>query len=148
MILKEEFRDLFNVSEEYYLAQCISSDFAMGAGIAIQFNKHFNIKNKLVNTYGNYISAWDSGFEETIPCIKEGRVFNLITKRNYWNKPTYVSMENALIALKCLCLNNGVSKIAIPKLGCGIDKLNWLLVKKQIFYIFEDTDIEILICIR
>jgi hypothetical protein len=47
MFYKEEKRDLFGVSDNYYLVQCISADFAMGAGIAVQFNKHFNVKENL-----------------------------------------------------------------------------------------------------
>ena len=31
MFYKEEKRDLFSVSDSYYLVQCISADFAMGA---------------------------------------------------------------------------------------------------------------------
>src|SRR5574344_1970999 len=103
MMFKEESRDLFSVSDDYYLAHCISADFGMGKGIVVEFNKRFDMKNKLVSQYGDYLSAWDSHFEETIPCIQEGRVFNLITKRNYWDKPTYRTLEDALIALKCLC---------------------------------------------
>ena len=44
MIYEEEQRDLFLVSEEYYLAHCISADFGMGKGIVVEFNKRFNMK--------------------------------------------------------------------------------------------------------
>ena len=39
MTYKEEYRDLFSAPDEYYFAQCISADFKMGAGIALQFKK-------------------------------------------------------------------------------------------------------------
>ena len=42
----------------------------------------------------------------------------------------------------------GVKKIAMPKIGCGLDRLNWNIVRSIIKEVFEDTDIEILICIR
>lgn len=148
MIYKEEVRDLFTVPDDYYLVHCISADFGMGKGIVVEFNKRFDMKNKLVSKYGNYLSSWDSYFEETIPCIKEGRVFNLITKRNYWHKPTYETMENALIALKCLCSFNNITKLAMPIIGCGLDRLQWDKVSKMIQEVFEDTDIEILVCKR
>lgn len=38
MTYKEEKRDLFRVDTDYYLAHCISADFALGAGIAKEFN--------------------------------------------------------------------------------------------------------------
>ena len=47
MRLVEEKRDLFDVSEDYYLAHCISADFALGAGIAKEFNKRYKSKTTL-----------------------------------------------------------------------------------------------------
>ena len=69
--------------------QCISSDFACGAGIAIQFNQHFNTRADLLKTIDG-VNYWDNvskGYalitqtnNETVPVI------NLITKRNYYQK--------------------------------------------------------------
>ena len=145
MEYKEEVKDLFSVSDDYYLVHCISADFGMGKGIVVEFNKRFDMKNKLVSKYGDYLNAWDSHFEETVPCIKEGRVFNLITKRNYWHKPTYKTLEDSLIALKCLCFGE-IDKLAMPIIGCGLDRLEWNEVSKMIKELFEDTNIEILVC--
>ena len=39
MTIKEEKRDLFTMPEDYALAHCISADFALGAGIAKEFDK-------------------------------------------------------------------------------------------------------------
>ena len=41
MEFREEKRDLFSVPDDYYLAHCISADFAMGKGIAVEFNRRF-----------------------------------------------------------------------------------------------------------
>ena len=51
MIFKEEKRDLFTMPEDYALAHCISADFALGAGIAKEFDKRFNCRRKLINVY-------------------------------------------------------------------------------------------------
>lgn len=85
MTYKEEKRDLFTVPENYYLVQCISADFAMGAGIAVQFNKHFNTKNNLKSRYGNLTAQWDKQNGLT---VQDGRVFCLVTKKFYWEKPS------------------------------------------------------------
>ena len=47
MRLVEEKRDLFDVSEDYYLAHCISADFALGAGIAKEVNYPLSKANGL-----------------------------------------------------------------------------------------------------
>ena len=38
---------------------------------------------------------------------------------------------------------NNLKRILMPKIGCGLDRLDWDLVKQIIEKIFEETDIEI-----
>jgi len=51
MIIKEEKRDLFTVSNDYALVHCISADFKLGAGIAKEFDKKFNARQKLFKVF-------------------------------------------------------------------------------------------------
>lgn len=138
MFYKEELRDLFSVSNNYYLAHCISSDYALGAGIAVEFNKRFNMRKKLQEKRP---SKWKYG-----ECILIERILNLITKEKYWHKPTYKSITEALTNMKEICLANNINKIAMPIIGCGLDRLKWEKVSEIIQQVFKDTDIEILVC--
>lgn len=56
MRLIEEQGDLFELDTSYALAHCISLDCAMGAGIAVEFDKRFKgMKNeclRCINQYG------------------------------------------------------------------------------------------------
>lgn len=81
-------------------------------------------------------------------CIREGRAFNLITKERYYNKPTYRSLTTALIRMKELCINEQITKLAMPVIGCGLDRLEWNKVKDLIYDVFRGTDIDILICMK
>ena len=150
MIYKEENKDLFAVSEDYYLAHCISADFGMGKGIAVEFNKRFDMKNKLTRYYPQYLSYYDAQAKQGIEgtCIIEGRVLNLITKRNYWSKPTYKSLKQSLLHMKSIVAVHKIKKIAMPIIGCGLDRLNWNDVSEQIKSVFADMDVEILVCKR
>ena len=58
MEFREEKRDLFSVPEDYYLAHCISADFAMGKGIVVEFNRRCEMKNKLKAHYPDYLDQW------------------------------------------------------------------------------------------
>lgn len=145
MIYKEEVRDLFSVPEDYYLAHCISADFGMGKGIVIEFNKRFDMKRRLQNKYPDYINQWHHEKYEG-DCILENRVLNLITKERYFHKPTYDSLTTALVACGITCLNNNIKKIAMPVIGCGLDRLQWCKVSEIIKEVFKDTNIEILVC--
>ena len=144
MIYKEEVRDLFSVSEDYYLAHCISADFGMGKGIVIEFNKRFDIKNKLQTKYPNFVNDYHHYRYGGIALI-EGRVINLITKERYWQKPTYETLRKALNIAR-IHLPLDCKKIAMPVIGCGLDRLEWSKVSDIIKDVFSDRDIEILVC--
>lgn len=147
MIIEIRQLDLFSVPKDYYLCQCISADFGMGKGIAVEFNKRFDMKNKLKKKYGSRISEWDKNpVSAKGECILEGKVFNLITKREYFNKPVYAELTSALIDMRDIAEKEGISKIAMPRIGCGLDRLNWIRVEYLIKKIFEKTDVEILVC--
>lgn len=133
MELIEKQGNLFK-TECKYLMHCISADYAMGAGIAVEFKKRFG----LIGTLSNYNSHPGD-------CILVKNVFNLITKRNYWNKPTYNAFRNSLLAMKEIALEKNITEIAGPKIGCGLDKLKWPTVKQILEEVFKDTDITIII---
>ncbi len=141
----EKYQDLFSVDDRYYLAHCISADFALGKGIAVQFARKYSMKHKLRHIYPNsLVNEWEGARDAK--CILIDKVFNLVTKKEYWSKPTYYSMRTALELMKEEAVKVGVKKIAMPKIGCGLDRLEWEAVSKMIQEIFQDTDIEILIC--
>lgn len=73
-------------------------------------------------------------------------VFNLVTKARVFHKPTYESLYDTLLDMRVQCENLDISKLAIPLLGCGLDRLNWERVKDIIEDVFDSTDIEILVC--
>ena len=96
--------DLFSLSEEYWLVHCISSDFAMGKGIAVDFNKRFGMKTKLTKKYTkNFWRGYGYCLE-----VKGTNVFNLVTKERYWHKPTLTTMRQALIDMKLNAMDLGI----------------------------------------
>lgn len=145
MTYREEIRDLFSVPEDYYLAHCISADFGMGKGIVVEFNKRFDMKSKLQSKYSDYLNQY-THHRIGGDCVLEGRVLNLITKERYFHKPTIITMRLALQKMKKICIENNIIKIAMPTIGAGLDRLSWSAVSDQIHMIFDDTDIEILVC--
>ena len=145
--------DLFseeNINSDTYFAQCISADFGMGKGIAVEFNKRFDTKRKVWDMFdGNVVHAWDGNGADGEPqgaCFQTDRVLNLVTKRNYWGKPTYETLTQALISMREVCEEKGIKKVAMPQIGCGLDRLEWGRVSDIIRQVFQDTDIEITVC--
>lgn len=147
MIIREEQRDLFTVPKDHILVHCISADLAMGAGIAKEFTKR-GVKAQLQRDYQD-IEVGDCLVSDTTGWRAE---LNLVTKEKYWQKPTYETMRMALEDTKSLYeeIMNYIEtvKLAMPRIGCGLDRLQWDKVKVIIEEVFADTDVEILVCVK
>lgn len=139
MTITTEKRDLFTMPQGYYLAHCISADFALGAGIAKTFDNVYNMRYKLWRAYDHYV--YRGG--DSLPI---DNVFNLVTKAKCFHKPTYESLREALEMMKEQIDYLGITKLAMPRIGCGLDRLQWTSVYDIICEVFEDMNIEIVIC--
>ena len=139
MTITIENRDLFTVPQGYYLAHCISADFALGAGIAKTFDNIYNMKFKLYRNYPDY--EYHGG--DALPV---DNVFNLVTKHKCWHKPTYDSLRESLEMMREQMDFLGVTKLAMPRIASGLDRLDKDQVYDIICEVFEDTDVEIVIC--
>ncbi|KAM6333558.1 ADP-ribose glycohydrolase OARD1 isoform 3-T4 [Alca torda] len=128
--------DLFSCPQTDALAHCISEDCRMGAGIAVLFKKKFGGVQELLDQ--------QKKTGEVAVLQREDRyIYYLITKKKVSHKPTYDSMRKSLEAMKAHCLNNGVTDISMPRIGCGLDGLDWNKVSAILDQVFEDTDIKI-----
>ena len=129
--------------EKDIYAHCISEDFVMGKGIAKTFKRLFpelKTKDRLI---ANYKREKCKRFL-AVPCQK-AVVANLITKRYYYDKPTYEALKESLTELREYIDKNSIKRILMPKIGCGLDGLKWEKVKFIIEEVFANTDIEILV---
>lgn len=133
--VKEVVGDLF--SSDQSLAHCVSADQRQGAGIALLFKRRFGridelkAQNKKVGEVAHFKND-------------RGRfVFTLITKERYHQKPTYGNIRKCLIRLAAVCNRLGVKKLSIPRLGCGLDGLDWHIVKRLILNVRDWNGMEI-----
>lgn len=133
-------KDLFTMTQGYYLAHCISADFALGAGIAKTFDSVYNMRFKLFRSYPDY--EYHCG-----DALLIDNVFNLVTKKKCWHKPTYDSLKESLEMMKEQLDFLGATKLAVPMLGCGLDRLQWAQVENIIKDVFADTDVDIVVCV-
>ena len=143
MILNEEKGDLFKLDKgKYAFAHCISLACEMGKGIAQRFVKEF----KGLKTFCKCEVEKD---RLTTPSIimyynkNLDMVFNLVTKNNYWDKPTYETITKCIEEMADICRDCGAKNLAIPRIGCGLDNLQWSKVREIIEDKFKDIDINI-----
>lgn len=132
MVIHEESGDLFAVDSTFFLAHCISADAKMGAGIAKRFVREFPELAML-----RFMTL------QVGQAYLMGRVFNLVTKPMYFDKPTCKILGHSLDSLAGFCAIHGVGKLAMPRIGCGLDRLSWTEVAPMIEKRFKDLPVDI-----
>ena len=71
--------------------------------------------------------------------------YNLVTKERFCGKPILSTLSKTLEAMKIHTSMNGISTIAVPKLGCGLDQMNWQEVVKLLRDIFAYADVQLVV---
>jgi len=130
--------NLFYGTSDYALVHCIAQDAVMGAGIALNFRNKYQDMPAYVKKQKPDIGScvmYTSKFGQV--------VMNLVTKKLSSELPSMSALSRSLEALKKAVIYNKIKKIAMPKIGSGIDRLNWDKVLEQIELVFWDVDIEI-----
>lgn len=138
MILEEIKRNVFEFAKQRVpLAHCIASDLKMGAGIAVEMQKRFGLRGKII--------AMGRPLKHP-RCIFVGNVYNLITKKRSSGKPTLDSLALALGEMRLQTDHYRHRHVAMPRIGCGLDRLSWPEVREVIRETWEGADITITVC--
>jgi len=139
--------DLFKKYRGCYV-QCISSDFNMSQGIAVQFEKKFDVKKELIREYG--FEYYKKNLYEPFCAytVTNARVLNLITKKRYFEKPTLNDIKLSLIAMKDIMENNDIHDVSMPEIACGLDRHKWKDIDKLLNEVFKDTDFEFTVYLK
>lgn len=143
MTFREEKGDLFaeEILQSCVLCHCISSDFALGAGIAKAFAK-MGVKKQLCEKYPK---QWQGRGYCLMTETNGVTVGNLVTKQRYFHKPTLETLQQSLEDFREQIFELDLPNIAMPKIGCGLDKLRWEDVREVIQKVFGETGIEIIV---
>ncbi len=144
---QEIYGNLFDYYSRAFLAHCISADFALGKGIALEFDRRYDVKRKLKLYNPNYLS-WYKENNIGGDAIIVDSIINLVTKERYFHKPTYRTLEIALTKLADIIKMNNIENIAMPLIGCGLDRLSWDRVSVMVQNIFSDQNCNITVVKR
>ena len=75
---------------------------------------------------------------------KPGRfVYHMITKTRYFQEPTYKALRASLLALKSHAEANNVTRISMPRIGCGLDQMDWQKIKDMIQDVFHGSTVQV-----
>ena len=138
MVVEERIGDLFSAPTSMSLAHCISKDVKMSAGIALAFRRRFGGLKKLRQQQANVgeIAILGNG----------GRfIYYLVTKERYFGKPTMTSLHMSLEMMCKHMVEKGVKEVAMPRIGCGLDRMNWGEVKILLEEVFNESGVKVIV---
>lgn len=87
------------------------ADMHMGAGIAVEFKRRFGCVKELLE---QDVSAGGTAILD----VDGGKfVYYMVTKRRYWERPTYDDLRGALAVVRDHARIFGVRELAMPRIG-------------------------------
>lgn len=131
--------DLFaNSHGAQALAHGVNCRGSMGAGIAVGFRERYPAM------FGEYRRRCTATPRELNPgdvmlWRAEGApwVFNLATQEDYWrSRATYSAVEQALTTMRARAEVEGITSIAMPRIGAGYGGLSWRKVCEIVERVF------------
>ena len=120
------------LQQPHSIGHCISADAKMGKEFAELLSQRFPglrdtcRRTKLLTR--QTFPFWDR--------VGNRYIYNLVTKTKFSEKPTLPTLSLSLEEIKSHARLFGISTIAIPKIGCGLDQMNWQEVIKLLRDIF------------
>jgi O-acetyl-ADP-ribose deacetylase (regulator of RNase III) len=131
------FANAFNAQAFAHGCNCQGS---MGAGIAKTFRARYP---EMYEEYRTRCKAEPRRFNLGDSWLWKTRnapsVFNLGTQEGYWRaRASYDAVEAALRAMKEQADSEGITRIAMPRIGVGYGGLSWKKVKAIIEAVFRD----------
>ena len=145
--LPDEFLQIVYSNENSILEQpnsfghCISADVQMSKGFA-QFLSEKVPRLRRTCRRANFLKDQVFPFWDASSGLY---IYNLVTKEKYSDKPDLQTLATTLQNMRAHATMHGISSIAIPKIGCGLDQMNWQDVVKLLRKSIAYSDIQIVV---
>ncbi|XP_050503035.1 ADP-ribose glycohydrolase OARD1-like [Diabrotica virgifera virgifera] len=134
-------QDLFSVPENVSLAHCVTQDVEMTKGISSVLNRNFGLLDEQQPKVGRVLRLEDGS----------RYLLYILTRKSYTDRPSYENIWRALTNLKKIVCNYDITNLAwkiitSPKIGHGVENLDWKIVRSILEVVFRETGIRITVC--
>ena len=136
-----------NIQEEPFVKLSPAEKEELKKGIVFE-NDDLIIFNKKKDVVMHKGSGYEYGISEMFKSYFKNNSFNLIVKENSYNKPDSDRLLDAIVNMRDQMDAKMIKKLAIPKICCGRNGLEWDDVWSMFEFVFADSDVQILVCIQ
>ena len=114
--------DITTVPKEFSIVHCVGADLWLSDGVAKTLKETFDINNKLEELKKQQHPI---GSIPSIQIDDNRFILNLVTKTRSIENPVWSGLKQSIMNLPNKCKELGITKICMPKIGSGLDALNW-----------------------
>lgn len=139
MVYREEVKNINKMGIEWALACFISADGILNSRTARELVNNFGAEEILQEKLAE--CRFTNGY-----CITVDRLFFLVVKQNYFDRPSFLSIKKALENAKAELIDSGYKSFAMPVVAASSDLQDWYRIVEIIKRVFGDTDIEVCVC--
>jgi len=120
----------------------------MGKGLALQAKQKWP---RMFESYKSFCEgacpSYPEGLEPGgVVCIQQepNKYIACLATKDDWRNPSKLEwVETGLKQLVIMSMQVNLSRIALPKIGCGLGGLDWCDVKEKVLQTFGDTAIDV-----
>ena len=77
--------------------------------------------------------------------LENNKRWSQVTKERHFHKPTYDTLQSSLVSLREECVGRGIGQLCMPRIGCGLDRLEWDRVRQMIMDTFSECGVSVTI---
>lgn len=125
--------NILNIPQGWYTVCAVAENEDFTVGLPKLFNDTYYLKDRL------------DAMEMNKAYLK-GNVFVLVVKKSVYDRVDIDDLMKGLEDLAMFCAEEGVTRLAMPKICCGRNGLVWKDVKRLIKQAFSALNIQIVIC--
>lgn len=127
-------KDLLEMPVYYHIAHCIPADITFYGVTARRINEIYDMGEQLTNDGRDSSIGYSVG-----EAVLIDNVFNLIATEKKHKRPIMDDLYECVLEMASICASCGIKYLAMPRLGCGHNKLNWEDVKEMIISVFSEV---------
>lgn len=124
--------DLLSMPVYYNIAHCIPADFTAYGATAQRIDNVYDLVDLIKHDYMDWEVRPDVG---DVNYLKN--VFTLFATPKKHARPSMEDLRKCIANLAQECFDLGIMHLAMPRIGCGYNKLKWNEVKDMICEEFE-----------
>ena len=125
--------NILTIPQGWYTVCAIAENEDFSIGLPKLFNDTYELKERFENLEMN-------------KSYLKGNAFVLVVKKSMYDCVDIEDLMKGLEDLAMFCAEEGVTRLAMPKICCGRNGLVWKDVKRMIKQAFSALNIQIVIC--